>query len=270
MSKIITIVLTLLFVISTAFADGKKQIAIMKTSLGDIEIELLSDIAPNTVANFVGLATGTKEWTDPKSKKQVKRPYYDGLTFHRVIPNFMIQGGCPLGTGTGGPGYSFEDEVYKEFTEIKGEINDNATAKKVADELILGFLRSQQQKGQEFDKELMGMYNSAGKKDYTEIKKHTVEYFLKKTGKKSLKVGSGLLASVDYGTLCMANSGPNTNGSQFFIVSKKGGTSWLDGKHTVFGKVLKGMDIVHKIENVKKSKSDKPLKAVKIISITFK
>jgi len=267
MSKIILIMVSLIFLIS---CDEKKPVVIMKTSLGDIEIELRHDLTPKTVENFIGLATGTKEWTDPKTKKKVKRPFYEGLIFHRVISDFMIQGGCPTGTGTSGPGYSFEDEVYKEYTEIKGEINDDKTAKKVNDVLILAYLMEQQQKGKEFDKEFTDMFNNAGKNDFTEIKKHTVDYFLKKARKKKLIVGEGLLSPVDYGTLCMANSGPNTNGSQFFIVTKKGGTSWLNGKHTVFGKVIKGMDIVHKIEGVKKDNGDRPVEDVKIISVTIK
>lgn len=85
--------------------------AILHTTDGDVVIELLPDFAPKTVRNFVGLATGTTEWTDPRTGKPSTAPFYDGLAFHRVIPNFMIQGGCPLGTGTGGPGYTFDDEI---------------------------------------------------------------------------------------------------------------------------------------------------------------
>ncbi len=264
---IILITISITFLIS---CNEEKPVVIMKTSLGDIEIELRHDLTPKTVENFLGLALGTKEWTDPKTKKKVKRPFYDGLIFHRVISDFMIQAGCPIGTGTGGPGYSFEDEVYKEYTEIKGDIKDDETAKKVNDILILNYLMKQQQKGQDFDKELMRMFNDAGKGVFTEIKQHSVSYFLEKVDKEKFLVGSGLIASVDYGTLCMANSGPNTNGSQFFIVTKKGGTPWLNGKHTVFGKVIKGMDIVHKIEGVKKGKGDRPVEDVKIISVTIK
>jgi peptidyl-prolyl cis-trans isomerase A (cyclophilin A) len=85
--------------------------AILHTTAGDIAIELLPDHAPKTVRNFVGLATGAGTWTDSKTGKASNAPFYDGLIFHRVIPNFMIQGGCPLGTGTGGPGYTFDDEI---------------------------------------------------------------------------------------------------------------------------------------------------------------
>lgn len=90
--------------------------AILHTSAGDVVVELLPDHAPKTVRNFTGLATGSKEWTDPTTGRPTTRPFYDGLVFHRVIPNFMIQGGCPLGTGTGGPGYTFDDEIHPGLT----------------------------------------------------------------------------------------------------------------------------------------------------------
>jgi len=141
---------------------------VIKTNKGDIKIRLFPETAPKTVSNFVGLATGQKEWVDPKTGQTVSdRPLYDNLTFHRVIDDFMIQGGDPLGTGSGGPGYQFEDEV------------DN--------DLI-------------FDRP---------------------------------------------GILAMANSGPNTNGSQFFITHVP--TPWLNGKHTIFGEVIEGMDVVNSI-----------------------
>ena len=95
------------------------MIATMETTLGTIRLELFDNHAPTTVANFVGLATGEKEWQDPGTRQPKKEPFYDGLGFHRVISGFMIQGGCPLGTGTGGPGYTFDDEIHPElkFTE---------------------------------------------------------------------------------------------------------------------------------------------------------
>ncbi|HYJ15982.1 MAG TPA: peptidylprolyl isomerase, partial [Candidatus Limnocylindria bacterium] len=89
--------------------------ATFKTSMGDIVIQLFDDKAPKTVANFVGLASGTKEWTDPKTGEKVKKPIYNGTIFHRVIPGFMIQGGDPLGNGTGGPGFRFEDEFHPDL-----------------------------------------------------------------------------------------------------------------------------------------------------------
>jgi len=159
--------------------------AIMQTSMGDVVIRLFEDRAPKTVENFVGLATGTREYTDPKTGEKTKGNFYDGLIFHRVIENFMIQGGCPLGTGTGGPGYSFEDE---------------------------------------FDPKL----------------------------------------SFDApGYLAMANAGPNTNGSQFFITTVP--TPHLNQKHTIFGSVVQGMDVVLNISKVRTdNRMNKPLTPVVI------
>jgi peptidyl-prolyl cis-trans isomerase A (cyclophilin A) len=160
------------------------------TSEGNFTIRLFEGETPNTVANFAGLAEGTKEWTDPRTGQKVKRPFYDGLIFHRVIAGFMIQGGDPLGTGTGGPGYKFADE---------------------------------------FD---------------------------------------GRLRHQKAGILSMANAGPNTNGSQFFITLVP--TPWLDDKHTVFGEVTEGLDVVQKIGNTPTSKpADRPLKPVVIQSVTI-
>ena len=147
--------------------NGTDLYATFQTSMGDIVVKLFSKDAPKTVENFVGLATGEKEWTDPRNRQKSKAPLYDGTVFHRVIPEFMIQGGDPLGKGTGGPGYQFEDEFKS---------------------------------GRTFNK-------------------------------------PGLLA--------MANSGPNTNGSQFFITEVP--TGWLDHKHTIFGEVVRNFDLVPKI-----------------------
>jgi len=144
--------------------------AVLDTSMGTIVCKLHYDKVPVTVANFVGLATGEMEWRDPKTGEMVKRPFYDGLKFHRIIKDFMIQGGCPLGNGRGDPGYKFTDE---------------------------------------FDPSL----------------RHD---------------GPGVLS--------MANSGPNTNGSQFFITHKA--TPWLDDKHSVFGKVVLGQDVVNAMAEV--------------------
>jgi cyclophilin family peptidyl-prolyl cis-trans isomerase len=147
--------------------------ATMQTNHGAIEIELFDDDAPKTVENF---------------KKLARDGFYDGVIFHRVIQDFMIQGGDPTGTGTGGPGYQFEDEF-----------NDNKVVR---------------------------------------------------------------------GALAMANAGPNTNGSQFFIVTADA-TPWLDGKHTVFGRVTAGMDVVDTIERVEKGPGDKPREDVRIESVAI-
>jgi peptidyl-prolyl cis-trans isomerase A (cyclophilin A) len=148
--------------------------ATFKTSAGDLVVKLLPEKAPKTVANFVELAEGTREWTDPKSGSKVKRPLYDGTVFHRVIPEFMIQGGDPLGTGTGGPGYRFDDEIGP----------DN-----------------------KFDRPNL---------------------------------------------LAMANAGPGTNGSQFFITEVP--TPHLNRGHTIFGEVVKGGELVAKIARTGNSK----------------
>jgi peptidyl-prolyl cis-trans isomerase A (cyclophilin A) len=148
--------------------EGKGDLyAIFQTSRGNLVVKLFEKEAPKTVANFVGLATGKQESTNPGTRQKGKTKFYDGTVFHRVIPQFMIQGGDPTGTGTGDPGYKFEDEF---------------------------------QSGRKFDK-------------------------------------PGLLA--------MANSGPNTNGSQFFITEVP--TPHLNNRHTIFGEVVKGQDLIPQI-----------------------
>jgi peptidyl-prolyl cis-trans isomerase A (cyclophilin A) len=160
------------------------------TTEGNFTIQLFEEQAPKTVANFTGLADGSKEWTDPRSGKKTKTPLYNGTIFHRVIDGFMIQGGDPLGQGTGGPGYKFEDEFHPKLRHTKA------------------------------------------------------------------------------GILSMANAGPNTNGSQFFITLAE--TSWLDNKHSVFGEVVSGMDVVKKIGGTPTSKpGDRPVKPITIQSVTI-
>ncbi len=164
--------------------------AVIETTEGKITLELFEKEAPKTVANFVELAEGKREWADPKTGQKVKKPLYNGLIFHRVIPNFMIQGGDPMGNGMGGPGYQFEDE-----------------------------------------------FNPALKFD---------------------KIGR----------LAMANSGPATNGSQFFIT--EGLTDWLNNRHTIFGQVIEGQDVVHKIATAPRGPNDRPktdvvMKKVRIV-----
>jgi len=163
--------------------------ATFKTTLGDIVVRLFEDKAPKTVENFVGLASGTKEWTDPKTGEKVKRPLYNGTIFHRVIPNFMIQGGDPLGTGRGGPGYRFADEFHRDLRHNKP------------------------------------------------------------------------------GILSMANSGPNTNGSQFFITQVP--TPHLDNRHSVFGEVVKGQEVVVAIANLPRGANDRPLKDVVLSEVVI-
>jgi peptidyl-prolyl cis-trans isomerase A (cyclophilin A) len=157
--------------------------ATFTTSMGEFTARLFPESAPQTVANFVDLATGMREWTDPRDGSRKSTPLYDGTTFHRVIDGFMIQGGDPAGTGRGGPGYQFDDEFLP---------------------------------------------------------------------------GSPRLDRP--GLLAMANAGPNTNGSQFFITVAP--TPWLTGKHTVFGEVTEGYEVVEAISKVPTSAGDRPSTAV--------
>ncbi len=157
--------------------------ATIVTTLGTIHCELFEDKAPMTVANFVGLATGRKPWTNPRTgSTEHDRPFYDGLIFHRVIQEFVIQGGDPLGTGSGGPGYTFDDEIVPD-----------------------------------------------------------------------LKMAPG--------TLAMANAGPRTNGSQFFIT--EGAPAWLDGHHTIFGK-CGDLDVVKRIARTDQGNGNRPLAAIRM------
>jgi peptidyl-prolyl cis-trans isomerase A (cyclophilin A) len=164
--------------------------AIFGTTEGSIVCRLFEQEAPITVKNFIELAEGTREWEHPREGKKSKTPLYNGTIFHRVIPDFMIQGGDPMGTGTGGPGYRFQDET-----------------------------RNSRHR---FDKP---------------------------------------------GKLAMANSGPNTNGSQFFITVAP--TEWLTGNHTIFGEVVEGQDIADKISKVSRGRQDKPNKDVVLNSVTI-
>ena len=175
-----------------AMAQSKRKpglYAIFQTNQGTIVCELYDKDAPITVKNFVDLAEGAKEWKDPRTGAMKKTHYFDGIVFHRVIPEFMIQGGDPTGTGTGGPGYKFQDEFSPKL---------------------------------KFDKP---------------------------------------------GRLAMANAGPGTNGSQFFIT--EGNTEFLNNKHTIFGQVIEGMDNVKKIARVPRNASDKPNQPVVIEKLTI-
>ena len=165
--------------------------ATLTTNRGDIVIDLFPDQAPQTVENFVGLAEGTKQWLDPATHQPTDKPFYDGLTFHRVISNFMIQGGCPLGTGTGGPGYQFADEFHPDLR---------------------------------FDRPYL---------------------------------------------LAMANAGPGTNGSQFFITVAP--TDWLNRRHTIFGEVTDeaSQAVVDAIATTEIGPGDRPVDPVVITKVTI-
>jgi len=162
--------------------------ATLQTSQGRVVIRLFPDHAPKTVRNFVELAEGGRQWTDPRTGRASTSKLYDGTIFHRVIPDFMIQGGDPLGTGTGGPGYKFVDEFHPDLR---------------------------------FDRPYL---------------------------------------------LAMANAGPGTNGSQFFITVVP--TPWLNGKHTIFGEVIEGADVVDRISRVKTGSHDRPVEDVTVESVT--
>ncbi len=227
--------------------ETKVKTAVIETNLGNIELELWPALAPKTVDNFLKLAG---------------EGFYNQTYFHRVIPDFMIQGGDPntkdddrANDGMGGPGYQFEDECYAPGEPITGEVNDEETAMLVWTKLVVPYMQSAKNPQQEiFDivqqvQEQQGPEPMYGK---------TVEWFQNRTGLDTPITQQTLKAPVLYSYICMANSGPNTNGSQFFIVTKQPGTPWLDGKHTVFGKVTKGMDVVHKIENLPRDDSNNP------------
>ncbi|MEO8328458.1 MAG: peptidylprolyl isomerase [Candidatus Nanopelagicales bacterium] len=170
---------------------AEQLLATLKTNQGDIRVELYPNHAPKTVANFVELAEGSREWTDPRTGEKTTAKLYDGTTFHRVIPGFMIQGGDPLGTGTGGPGYKFADEPHPELTFSQPYL------------------------------------------------------------------------------LAMANAGPNTNGSQFFITVAN--TDWLNRKHTIFGKVTdaESRAVVDAIVSTETGSQDKPAKPIVIESVAI-
>jgi cyclophilin family peptidyl-prolyl cis-trans isomerase len=224
-----------------------KQLVTMKTNQGTIQLELWPDMAPKTVANFVKLS---------------KEGFYNNTYFHRVIPDFMIQGGDPntkdttrTNDGQGGPGYTFEDECYILGAPITGEIKDDATALQLFRDVLVPYLQTNANP----DTVLVNIANQCAKVQSGDpLKAHPIEFYLEKTGTKDMRQKE-LKAHVLYGDICMANSGPNTNGSQFFIVTAKDGAPWLDGKHTVFGKVTNGMDVVLKIQALPRDKNDNPL-----------
>ena len=163
--------------------------ATLRTNQGTVQVRLFPDQAPKTVQNFVELAEGSREWTDPETRQRTEARLYDGTIFHRVIPRFMIQGGDPLGTGTGGPGYKFADEIHPDLR---------------------------------FDRPYL---------------------------------------------LAMANAGPGTNGSQFFITVVP--TPHLNGKHTIFGEVVDGREVVDRISQTQTDRNDRPVQDVVLESVSI-
>ncbi len=222
--------------------------AVIETNQGNIELELWPNLAPKTVENFLKLAA---------------EGFYNQTYFHRVITDFMIQGGDPNtkdadrgNDGQGGPGYKFEDECYALGETLTGEVNDEDTAMLVWTKLIIPYMQSAKDPQQEIFDIVKAVQEKQGPEP---MYGKTIEWYQSRTGISVPLQKQTLKAPVLYSYLCMANSGPNTNGSQFFIVTKQPGTPWLDGKHTVFGKVTGGMDVVHKIEKLPKDGNDNPL-----------
>lgn len=248
--------------------NDKNVKAVIETTQGNIELELWQEIAPKTVKNFIDLS---------------ESGFFEKTYFHRVIPDFMIQGGCPntkdddrSNDGQGGPGYRFEDECYAEGAEITGLFDDDQSANTVWETVLLPYLQGTQENKTEPNPQIIAIINECQElQSWAPFKARPVEFYKELTGFTGKVTGKGeLKAQALYSYLCMANSGPNTNGSQFFIVTKKEGTPWLDGKHTVFGKVSKGMDVVHKIEQLPRDGGDNPLAdnqaVIKKVKITKK
>lgn len=238
-------------------ADEKNPVVRMQTTSGDIYIELFEKDAPETVANFIGLAEGTKEFTDPKTKAKVKRPFYDGLKFHRVINNFMMQGGCPLGSGTGDPGYKFKDEINAASLGLaQVKVADAPYAGRDMQMYIGRKLNIySQEDAQARMAEIQTEWNNVSQISVADL--YAATGYVYDAALQSHKAVRGVIA--------MANSGPNTNGSQFFI--NQVDTPHLDGKHTVFGQVVKGMDIVDKICNAPVGPGDQPKPEIKITTL---
>lgn len=243
-------------------ANSKDVTVVLQTNMGDITLTLYPKIAPKTVANFVGLAEGSKEFIDPATRAKTKRPYFDGLIFHRIIPGFMIQGGDILGNGSGGPGYRFEDEISAKALGLdKTAVSASQYYTQDAQQYVFRKLNIQSQ--EELDKRMKEVQNELAK------------VMRGGTSVEEVLTGTGYVYQNDLQsmpvkkyTIAMANAGPNTNGSQFFI--NLADNEFLNGKHTVFGKVTDGFDVVEKIGAVKTGMGDKPVKDVIIEKVIVK
>jgi len=249
-------------------AEAPDPECVIKTSMGEIVVQLYAKEAPRTVANFIGLAEGLVEFKDPNSGEPVKRPYYDGLIFHRVIKDFMIQGGCPQGTGRGNPGYRFQDEIN---ADALGLHTMKAVDPQMRPHPWLG-VRTQE----DFNNTVLRpLFRAMGITSDEELQKRQEEVNQRVTSMSLKDVYTNLGYKYDdklqshppkRGSLAMANSGPNTNGSQFFINLQD--TPWLTGKHTVFGEVIRGMNVLDSIGNVRVAPPmNRPVEPVRIISI---
>jgi len=239
----------------------------IQTSMGNIILELFPEEAPQTVANFIELAEGRKPFVDPDSGEMVTRPYYDGQIFHRVIDDFMIQGGSPTGLGNGSPGYSFADEIN---ARSLGLDRMNAFDEEGVPHTFLR-IGSQQQ----FQSLILQPLLSAmgiNSQEELEANLTEVESRINSMSVKDVYENQGyvyderLISRMPVrGVIAMANAGPNSNGSQFFINLVD--TDWLAGKHTVFGRVRQGMEVVDAIGARETDAMDRPLEAVRIIQV---
>ncbi|MFW5750448.1 MAG: peptidylprolyl isomerase [Planctomycetota bacterium] len=229
-----------------ATADPPRPRVTIDTDRGPMVCELYPDQAPQTVRTFLDLATGRRAWTDPQTGAQVQRPFYDGLVFHRVIKGFMIQGGCPLGTGTSGPGFTFADEINAEslglgeeklLTErgLHPQVSYPAMAAQVQNYLTER-MRRHPATGQDPAAARRARQEALDGLDLRGFYEHL-----------GYRYDDSLAASTrpQRSYLAMANSGPDTNGSQFFILV--GAAPHLTGKHTVFGRVVTGMAVADAI-----------------------
>jgi cyclophilin family peptidyl-prolyl cis-trans isomerase len=250
-------------------ASKRPQVDIV-TSMGTIRCTLFADEAPETVATFIGLAEGTKQWTDPRTNtEQINKPCYDGLIFHRVIPGFMIQGGDPLGNGTGGPGFQFKDEINATSLGLDKEMAFDGQALHpqcgYMDQQFGVYVVQPKLAAKGIDaKTPEPLVRAAIEKIMPDLKAVSLKAFYEAIG----YVYSDTLPASHLpvkGSLAMANSGPNTNGSQFFI--NLGDTPHLAGKHTVFGEVTSGQEVVAAIGAVATGEQNRPVKPVTIVSI---
>ncbi|TGL21598.1 peptidylprolyl isomerase [Leptospira bourretii] len=209
--------------------------AVFTTTSGDLVLELYDTAAPKTVQNFIDLAQGEKEFKTDKGSE--RRPYYDGLKFHRVIENFMAQGGCPRGDGTGGPGFQIEDEINGKALGLdKVKIKDAPQYQSQLQRAVLAEFKIQSRA--EFEEK-----RTEVEKAYQEAMELPVLEVLHRVGYRYNEVLPSQKAV--RGALAMANAGPNTNGSQFFI--NQVDTPHLDGLHTVFGFLVSGYDVLDRI-----------------------
>lgn len=239
----------------------------IQTSMGNIILELFPEEAPETVANFIGLAEGTKPFVDPETGEMVTRPYYDGQIFHRVIDDFMIQGGSPTGLGNGTPGYSFRDEINARSLGLDRmpafdeegvphpflRIGSQAQFQSVILQPLLAQMGIASQ--QELEANLPAVEERISNLTVMDVYENQgYEYNERLVSRLPVR-----------GVIAMANAGPDSNGSQFFINLID--TDWLAGKHTVFGRVREGMDVVDAIGRTQTDEMDRPVEPVRILQV---